>query len=481
MRKITFLLGMIFLIMTNFSLKGQSYVPLSLSSGFNNDLIANGNSTSAATTNVSDGFDGDGAVYYGTDFVSTITGSPGSNGCSTGLSSSISSPWGPNYNIPTFNNPNCLYMLNQGDGGTLVFTNSGSFQKLALLASSSNHPGSSAIFDAVVHFSDGSTYTTTFSAADWVIPSGTNGTDYFIALSPQTGRVNRTRDSYDACGTTKLFDCFIDLTGYTNKVVTSIYCHKTSSTTQRCAIFAVCGVTALGSPKPPVTITATSVTGTSFQANWNPASSDPYPATSYVLDISTDPNFSVGTFIGVFNNYNVGNILTYSVPGLTSNTTYYYRVRGVNAQGQSVNSNVTPVTTLNPVPLPPVATAATNVTKNSFQANWTPASSDPYPATSYVLDVSTDQNFIAGSFVGVFNNYNVGNVLTYSVPGINSSTTYYYRVRGVNAQGQSANSNVITVITLDIPTLSQWGLIILGFLFLAFGTIYIRRWRGTSV
>ena len=31
-----------------------------------------------------------------------------------------------------------------------------------------------------------------------------------------------------------------------------------------------------------------------------------------------------------------------------------------------------------------------------------------------------------------------------------------------------------------IPTVSQWGLIILGFLFLAIGTIVILRWRGAS-
>jgi hypothetical protein len=32
----------------------------------------------------------------------------------------------------------------------------------------------------------------------------------------------------------------------------------------------------------------------------------------------------------------------------------------------------------------------------------------------------------------------------------------------------------------SVPTLSQWGLIILGFALLGFGTLYILRWRGTS-
>jgi len=100
------------------------------------------------------------------------------------------------------------------------------------------------------------------------------------------------------------------------------------------------------------------------------------------------------------------------------------------------------------LPLPPVASAATGITTTSFDANWAAASGDPYPATSFVLDVSTDPGF--GSFFGGFNNFNVGNVTTYPVTGLSPGATYYYRLRGVNANGQSSNSNVITVTTLSL-------------------------------
>jgi hypothetical protein len=100
----------------------------------------------------------------------------------------------------------------------------------------------------------------------------------------------------------------------------------------------------------------------------------------------------------------------------------------------------------------PVATAATNVTDTSFSANWNAASG----ATSYRLDVSTSAGF--GSFVGIYNNLNVGNVTTFSVTGLSAFTQYFYRLRAVNGGGTSANSNTITVTT-TIPLtnlLAQW-------------------------
>ena len=78
-----------------------------------------------------------------------------------------------------------------------------------------------------------------------------------------------------------------------------------------------------------------------------------------------------------------------------------------------------------------------------------------------------------------YNNLSVGNVLTYPVTGLSIYSTYYYRLRAGNSSGIGPVSNVITVTTL-IPTLSEWGLIILGFLFLSIGTIVILRGWGTS-
>jgi len=227
-------------------------------------------------------------------------------------------------------------------------------------------------------------------------------------------------------------------------------------------------------PMPVIADPATNKTNTSFQANWHPAPSDPYPPTSYRLDVSTSPTF--GTFVTGYNDLNVGNVTTYPVTSLTPGAgPFYYRLRGVNADGTGENSNVITVT-LN-LPLAVIADPATLAHKTiNFHANWHPDPTDPYPPTSYRLDVSTSPTF--ASFLEGYNNLDVGAVTTYPVVGVAPGVTYYYRVRGVNADGTSPDSNIIT--TLTIPTLSEWGLIIMSLLLVLTGTIAIIKGWGTS-
>jgi len=95
---------------------------------------------------------------------------------------------------------------------------------------------------------------------------------------------------------------------------------------------------ACSAPPAPTAIAATSVGGTSFNANWNVSAG----ATGYYLDVNTNATFT-GTWI--LNSQNVGNVTTYNVVGLTCNTPYYYRVRAFNSCGTSSNSNTITLTT----------------------------------------------------------------------------------------------------------------------------------------
>jgi hypothetical protein len=100
----------------------------------------------------------------------------------------------------------------------------------------------------------------------------------------------------------------------------------------------------------------------------------------------------------------------------------------------------------------PVATAATNVGQTSATANWNVVGN----ATGYRLDVSNNAGFY--SFVTGYEDLDVGNVTTYDIAGLNPGTTYYYRVRSVNADGTSSNSNVISFKT-SAPTVQATNIV----------------------
>jgi hypothetical protein len=84
----------------------------------------------------------------------------------------------------------------------------------------------------------------------------------------------------------------------------------------------------------------------------------------------------------------------------------------------------------------PVALPATNITKNSFTANWGK------------VDNATGYKIICGENV-----IDAGNVNTYTISSLTPKTTYTYKVKAYNATISSVDSNVITVTTLEEPVI----------------------------
>ena len=107
----------------------------------------------------------------------------------------------------------------------------------------------------------------------------------------------------------------------------------------------------------------------------------------------------------------------------------------------TVPPSPTPTATAAATPAAPRAAAASNVTANSFSANWRSATG----AIGYQLDVSTSSNFV--TYVVGYQNLDVGNTTSRTVTGLRSNTNYYYRLRAYNGNGASPNSNVIKVKT----------------------------------
>jgi len=275
------------------------------------------------------------------------------------------------------------------------------------------------IIDAPVATAETSVTATSFSA-NWNVTLPATG--YYLDLATDNGFTNfvSSYNNFNVGNVTTY-----SITGLNPGTVYyyRIRAYNTVSTSDNSNV-----ITAWTAPVAPVATQGTSFTPNSFYANWNSCPS----ATGYDLDVATDNGFT--NFVSGYNNLDVGNVTTYQVTGVPNNITYYYRVRAYNNGGPSVNSNI-----IATVPPPPVATAATNETLHSFDANWLPSAT----ATGYLLDVATDSLF--AFIIPAYNNLNTGNVTTYTVTGLTTNTPYYYRLRAYNLAGTSVNSNVIMV------------------------------------
>jgi hypothetical protein len=99
-------------------------------------------------------------------------------------------------------------------------------------------------------------------------------------------------------------------------------------------------------------------------------------------------------------------------------------------------------------PIAPTLNAASTISETGFTANWTAPAKGPTP-DSYQLDVATDEAFSA--LVVGFANLSVSGT-SQAITGLSAGTKYYVRVRAVNANGASNNSNVGIVTTTGSTT-----------------------------
>ena len=135
--------------------------------------------------------------------------------------------------------------------------------------------------------------------------------------------------------------------------------------------------------------------------------------------------------------------VSYTLSGLSSNTTYYYRIVGSNGVGTNnggIFSFTTSTSSINQVPT--ISTnGATNITENSVTLN---GSVNPNgSSTTAYFQYGTSQSNLS-STVGTqsIGNGNSSVNVSYTLSGLSSNTTYYYRIVGSNGVGIASGSTI---------------------------------------
>ncbi len=147
-----------------------------------------------------------------------------------------------------------------------------------------------------------------------------------------------------------------------------------------------------------------------------------------------------GTSVGAF---------SHSRTSLTANTLYYYRGYATNSAGTGYSADGT-FTTL---PLAPTVGTGNSITSSGFTAYW---SHPTMGAASYTYTVEVDDNSDFSSITTTDSSISSSNT-SQAIIGLVASTTYYYRVKAVNAQGSSdwsSTSAGVTTSSAATPTLN---------------------------
>jgi hypothetical protein len=182
-------------------------------------------------------------------------------------------------------------------------------------------------------------------------------------------------------------------------------------------------------PAAPSNLIATAASTSQINLTWTDNSSN---ETSFRIERSADGvNFNEITTVGP-------NVTSYSNTGLTSSTTYYYRLRASNDAGNSAYSNTASATTQGVSPIAPSGLVATAISKTRIDLSWTDNSNNE---AGFKIERSANgTSFSQIATVGA-------NVTTYNNTGLKANKTYWYRVRAYNGTGHSGYSNVASAKT----------------------------------
>jgi RHS repeat-associated protein len=182
-------------------------------------------------------------------------------------------------------------------------------------------------------------------------------------------------------------------------------------------------------PAAPSNLTATATSSSQINLTWMDNSSNEM---EFQIERSTDGGNSF-TLIHTASS----NSVNYTNTGLTTGSTYHYRLRAVNSGGNSDYSNSASASLT--VPSAPSGLSATAANSSQINLTWTDNSNNE-------IGFRIERSLTLGSG---YNEVHVtgANESTWSNTGLSAGTTYHYRIRATNHVGNSNYSTTSTAIT----------------------------------
>lgn len=184
-------------------------------------------------------------------------------------------------------------------------------------------------------------------------------------------------------------------------------------------------------PASPTTLVASATGTTSTQLTWADQADN---ETSFAIERKLGPSGVYAQVATVAENTAV-----YGDPGLSPNTTYFYRVSACNAGGCSTPSNQDDATTLDAPPSAPSSLSAGATGPATINLSWTDNAGNE---TGFYLE---RKEGAAGSYAQIATL--APNATSHGDSGLTADIRYFYRVRAFNPTGASAFSNESSALT----------------------------------
>jgi len=179
-------------------------------------------------------------------------------------------------------------------------------------------------------------------------------------------------------------------------------------------------------PDAPTSVVAMVNSENSITISWKGVSG----ATGYRIYRST-------TSSGTYELAGTTTAISYTSPGLTAGTTYYYKVAASNSSGEGPQSDKVSAITL---PMAPAGMTATANSTSSITISWSTVTG----ADGYKIYRSTTSS-------GTYEEISTSTTTSYTNVGLTINTVYYYKVSAYNSSGEGSQSKISAITLPETP------------------------------